>query len=253
VLTALTASLHACKGCTDDDAEPAVRASELSPIETKRVALLDRRAAHRIDPAKQFEKDESGVTQCVGDLDCFLLTAERCSPAVLDHAQVSSSFGVQQTISARYTIVGAGDGGCEVRREMKSLELDLAPELIVALKSQSRTDEDIAKIRDDALAKVRARNPDQVVCSFSNDEALEVALDLIDKKLESGPWHTRCEAPKAAEGEVAQDEAAQPQDGEPQPPAEAQAAPAGAAKPKVPSKSMPAVGPAQGAEAEPPR
>ena len=195
----MLAALTGCKGCSDDEkAEPVARASKVAPVDSEHVALLDRRAKLRIDSAKPMVKDAAGVTQCGSDLDCFVLTAERCEPAVLDHTQLLNLLGIEQTLSAHYAIVGPGEAGCEVHREIKSLELELVPELIVALKGQGRSDEELAKIRDDALAKMKGRNPAHVACRFSGDEMLEIALDLVDKKLESKPWHKSCTA-KAVE------------------------------------------------------
>jgi len=192
-----TCLLVACRGCQDEDAAPPVRASKLSPIENQRIGLLDRRAARKIDPAKKLTTDASGVTQCGEDRDCFVLTAERCVPAVLDHTQVVALFGLEQRVSARYSIVGETQGGCQVQRELKSLELDLTPELLAALHRKGKTDEDIAKLKADGYQQLLQRNPTRLSCTFSTDEMLEVALDVAEGKPDPRAWREKCTAVKA--------------------------------------------------------
>lgn len=196
VLACLIASfacpLTACQGCEDEDIAPPVRASKLNPIEDTRVGILERRAARKIDPAKTLTADAAGVTQCGEDGDCFVLTAERCAPSVLDHSQVVALFGVEQRVAARYTIVGETTGGCELRRELKSLEIELQPELIQALRSKGKTDADLAKIEADGYEHLRKRNPARLTCVFSADAVLDAALDLADGKYEARLWREGC-------------------------------------------------------------
>ena len=181
-----------CRGCEDEAAPPPVRASQLSPIETKRIGLADRRAARKIDPAKTLTTDATGVTQCGEDRDCFVLTAERCVPAVFDHTQVVALFGLEQRVASRYTIVGETQAGCALRRDLLSLGLEVSPELLTALHGKGKTDEEIAKLKADTYRQLQARNPARVSCTFTSEELLEAALDLAEGKYEPKSWRDKC-------------------------------------------------------------
>jgi hypothetical protein len=192
LLAGATCLLAACRGCDDEAAAPKVRASQLSPIESQRIGLADRRAARKIDAAKTLTTDAAGVTQCGEDRDCFVLTAERCVPAVLEHTQVLTLFGLEQRVAWRYTIVGETDGGCALRRDLLSLGLEVSPELRTALHAKGKTDEEIAKLKAETYERLQERSPARVSCKLSGDEALEAALDLADGKYDSKPWRDKC-------------------------------------------------------------
>jgi hypothetical protein len=185
-----------CKGCVEEDLPPTMRASKLSPIESRRLSVLDRRAARNIDPNKKLTTDAAGVTQCGRDIDCFVLTAEKCSPSVLDHTQDLTLFGIVQHLAARYTIVGESEGSCELHRRIDELEVTLHPELIAALRSTGRTDAELATMKAEAQQKSVDRNPRRQACRFEGDEPLEAVLDLAEGTPSSRVWNKRCTAVK---------------------------------------------------------
>ena len=186
--------LAGCKGCAEDEPPPQVRAAALDAIETKRLSVQNRRAARKIDRGKKLQVDAAGVTQCGQDIDCFVLTAERCAPSVVDHSQVISIFGVERHISARYTIVGESEETCELHRRLDKLEVTLHPELVAALRTTGKTDADLATLQAEALAQAREQNPQRQVCRFPSEEWLEAVLDLADGKATSRVWQQRCSA-----------------------------------------------------------
>lgn len=195
--------LAGCKGCVEDEPPPQVRAAALDAIENKRLSVQDRRAARKIDPDTKRPVDTAGVTQCGQDIDCFVHTAERCAPSVVDHSQSISIFGVVRQISARYTIVGESEGLCELHRRLEQLEVTLHPELVAALRTTGKTDADLATLQAEALAQATEQNPKRQVCRFPGEEWLEAVLDLADGKATSRVWHRRCVAVEEGPPEAA--------------------------------------------------
>jgi hypothetical protein len=181
-----------CRGCREDEPPPQVGASTLAPIERKRLSVLDRRAARKIDPAKKLAVDATGVAQCGQDIDCFVLTAERCAPSVFDHDPTISFFGVVHRTSVRYTIVGESDGNCELQRKLEKLEVTLHPELVAALRSTGKTDADVAQLHADAQQRAIEQNPERQSCRIARDDLLEAVLDLADGRAPSLVWNHRC-------------------------------------------------------------
>jgi hypothetical protein len=190
------ALLAGCKGCADDEPPPQVRAAAVDAIETKRLSVEQRRAARKIDPGKKLTVDAAGVTQCGHDIDCFVLTAERCAPSVVDYSQSISIFGVVRHVSAGYTIVGESEERCELHRRLETLDVTLHPELVAALRTMGKTDAELATLQAEALAQAQEQNPKHQVCRFPGEEWVEAVLDLADDKATSRVWQQRCSAVK---------------------------------------------------------
>jgi hypothetical protein len=228
----------ACKGCEDRKEAPAAAAPERSE-QSQRARVLSRMSGRKLDRSKVYPKDGYGVVQCATDIDCFILQAEGCTPAALDHRQTVSGYGITQEVRARYRITGSEVGRCKLEREVQSIDARLDPAMVEAFHKRGKTDEDVNTLRAEAIESLRGRNPSRLECFLTNDQVLEAALNLAEGRYNPVHWKTACrelagKPPTIGSGEPpAQTAPAAPAANEgATPPKAAPAAPAAPAEPR---------------------
>jgi hypothetical protein len=238
-LLLLGAGAVSCKGCAKQET-PHAEPEEVS----QHARLLARMADLKIDRSKVYPKDTSGVVACGDDTLCFVLQAESCARATMTRKTTVSGYGMHDVVDADYAITGPESGQCRLTRHVRSADTHIDPRLVDALRAEGKSESDIAVMQTNASAQLREKNPPQIDCSFTNDDALEVVLDLADGKFNDKLFRENCheveDAPRAAPTEEGEDNAApaaaQPAPAAEQPAAAPAQAPAAATKPSAAPK-----------------
>jgi hypothetical protein len=218
-----------CKGCADQQGTPAAAEAEGErSAQTARAQLLSRMSARKLDRSKAYPKDAQGAVQCDRDADCFILQAERCTPASLRHLQTVEGYGLTQDVHARYRITGSEVGRCKLEREVLKLDARIAQVTADALRKRGKSEEEIKTVITEALEGLRRRNRPRIECFLTSDQVLEAALNLAEGRHNPVDWPTACrdlegKAPEMGGAEV--------------PPPAAKAEPA--KKPEAPGTDVP--------------
>jgi len=199
-LLLLGAGAVSCKGCAKQET-PHAEPEE----ESQHARLLARMADLKIDRSKVYPKDAAGVVACGEDALCFVLQAESCARATMARKTTVSGYGMHDVVEADYAIAGSEAGLCRFSRHVRSADTHIDPRLVDALRAEGKSESDIAVLQTDTSAQLRDKNPPQLDCSFTNDDALEVVLDLADGKFNDKLFRENChqaeDAPRAAPSE----------------------------------------------------
>jgi hypothetical protein len=189
---ALCSSLWAgagCEGCREQAAAPAAPATgpapaAAAPARVAHNALEARLAKRSLARDKSYPRGEDGSVQCAGDADCFIVQAERCTPARLEHLQSATGFGLEQRAASIFQIRGKGTGGCQLERQVTELRVRMAAQVEQLLQKQGKSASDLQAIRDTMLRKPRERNPPAVTCQLAHEQLLALALDLAEGRFD---------------------------------------------------------------------
>jgi hypothetical protein len=191
-----------CKGCEENKPQdkPEIAPQKITrPTQNddaKRTARLNGR---HLDRGKEYPKNADGKIACGTDVDCFVVQAEKCTPANLDNTLRGSVFGIEQAVAAEYHILGSDRDRCKMTRHVTSVTVQLDPKLQEALRKQHKTDEDLATMKADSERALRKHNPEMLSCEFDMDQALSVALDVAESKPNPEPWRESCKEIASAE------------------------------------------------------
>lgn len=219
-LLLLGAGAVSCKGCAKQET-PHAEPEE----ESQHARLLARMADLKIDRSKVYPKDAAGVVACADDTLCFVQQAETCARATMTRKTTVSGYGMHDVIDADYAITGPESGQCRITRHVRSADTHIDPRLIDALRAEGKSESDIAVMQTNTSEQLRERNPSQLDCMFTTDDALEVVLDLADGKFNDKLFRENChqveDEPRAA-------------------PTEEEAEPTPAAAPAAPAAEQPA-------------
>jgi len=180
-----------CKGCGDDGASPGARA-EAEPEGTTRDQLRHRIASLKIDLTKSYPKRADGVVDCGSDSACFVVMAERCEPALLDHDLSERSIFMTKKVHARYRIEGREGEDCEAQRLVLSRDMELNVGAREALATKGHDERAVDAMRAEAQALLRSVTPPRVTCRFTSTRVLELAVDIADKKHLEGHFQGSC-------------------------------------------------------------
>lgn len=195
----------ACRGCADDDVAPPKVAEQ--PRELARKAQIQKRFAQRkINLKAEYPRDKKGRYKCGKQLDCLVVAAHRCKPAVVEHEQTMTRYGLKQTVRARYEVLGelTPDGEtCGLARKALDHRVTLEPGVPDALAKQGKSAEEIESFRLDAEAMLGNRNPQWLYCKLDRLSTLEVALDLVEGRYDPAHWRGRCETMRPPQDEDA--------------------------------------------------
>jgi hypothetical protein len=205
VLALCAGLLAGCNGCESRSAQPAAPPAQSSaeppattplPVSPERSKLDERLAKRKLDRAKVYPRGEDGSVQCARDVDCFIVQAEHCTPALLEHARSVSGFGVERRIASTFHISGQGETGCKLERRVTELRVRMATKLEQMLRDQEhQSDAELQKMRDTMLTALRERNPPEVACELSSDQMLTLALDLAEGRFEANSLASCTERP----------------------------------------------------------
>jgi hypothetical protein len=203
-LLLLGAGAVSCKGCAKQET-PHAEPEE----ESQHARLLARMADLKIDRTKVYPKDSSGVVACGEDTLCFVLQAETCVRATMTRKTTVSGYGMHDVVDADYAVTGPEAGQCRLTRHVRSADTHIDPRLVDALRAEGKSESDIAVLQTDTSSQLRDKNPPQLDCSFTNDDVLEVVLDLADGKFNDKLFRENCheveDAPRAAPTEEGED------------------------------------------------
>jgi hypothetical protein len=192
-----------CKGCNGESGAVTAAATEPQRSEqSARARVLSRLSARKLDRDKVYAKDADGVVLCGADVDCFIVQAERCANASLDHILVNSGYGITQRVQARYRIAGNEAGRCKVERRVMAIDAAIDPVMVEALRKRGKTEQEIEGNRAQALDNLRRRHPARLECFFDDTQLLETILNLADGRHDRDSWSAACrelEAPPPAE------------------------------------------------------
>jgi hypothetical protein len=196
-----------CKGCgTDGDGSRSRGATGTErQAQTNHASVMSRLSARKLDREKQYPKDDQGVTLCGTDVDCFIMQAERCAPASFNHLQELTAYGLTRRVEARYTFAGRSADRCKVRREVIAIAAEIDKTMAKALLERGHTESDLKNMESAAIAELIKQFPAGVECSFSDDDAIESALDLADGRYDPRRWTRRCDVTDAAAPRVGVD------------------------------------------------
>lgn len=187
---ALCSSLWAgmgCHGCGEQTAPPAAAAPAppaAPPARVARNALEARLAKRALVRDKSYPRGEDGSVQCASDADCFIVQAERCTPALLEHSHSATGFGLEQRARSTFRIGGQGAAGCKLERRVTELRVRMAARVEQLLLEQGKSAADLQQIRDTMLAKLRERNPPEVACELAQEQLVALALDLAEGRFD---------------------------------------------------------------------
>jgi hypothetical protein len=197
-----------CKGCSDrlpgGAAIPAPQVTREAQSAHERV--MARVAARKLNRDKVYPNDAQGAVLCEADVDCFLIQAERCSPATLTHRLVYSGYGMDQRVNARYRIDGSEADRCKIDRQVLALDTEVNPVMREALRKRGKSDAEIEKIESDALTALQRAHPAHQECFFDGDGLLATLLDLADGRFATHAWRSACrtvDGPAPATGSAA--------------------------------------------------
>lgn len=189
LLVAGCAFALSCRGCAEGTAAPSAPTKER---QSDVAQLRERLSGRNLDRKKQYPKSDDGRVQCKEDADCFVIQGENCVPAVLEHTDSASGYGLTQTVKARYTISGKDGDKCQLSREVAALDVRIDPRWVEILKKQGNTDEDVRRLHDDVLERLREGNPKHLECALTSEQLLEGSLNLAERRYDPQFWRMAC-------------------------------------------------------------
>lgn len=148
------------------------------------------------------------MVDCGTDAACFVVMAERCEPAVLEHDSQMTSLMLTQHVRALFRIAGKRGESCALYRLALERDMILAGSTREALQKEGRTQNQIEALRAEALLRLYKNVPEKVTCAFPEPRVLELALGIYEEKYIDGYFREPCHEP--AEGEAWPDDLVAP-------------------------------------------
>jgi len=187
---ALAAGLSACRGCGDP--QPPAAALEAMPADTRRSDLLARFADLKIDRSHVYPRDARGIVTCGDDMRCFVAQAETCARAEVTTKITDSGYGIHNVVEAVYTLEGSEPNLCRLSRRLRSAYAHFEGPLVAALRSEGKSELDVEQVQSEATARLRRRTTARLDCSFTNDDVLEVTIDLAHNHVNDKLFRLNC-------------------------------------------------------------
>jgi hypothetical protein len=181
-----------CKGC-DDGADSPAATVEAEPELSGKDHLKARLATLNIDLTKDYPKRADGVVDCAEDLTCFVVMAERCEPALLDHRETASTPFLTKKVHARYRIEGPRGDSCSMQRLVIEAKAELPESSRKALLEKGRAQLEIDLMHGEAQALLQSSMPPRVTCLFTMGRTLDLALDMIEHKSFDAHFQEPCD------------------------------------------------------------
>jgi hypothetical protein len=175
-------TLAGCANCAGDEERGNKRRPEIDPAKRLHAEVEARLADRKIDLNKAYPKDEKGQVDCGQDATCFIAMAQRCEPALFKHEQVNPGYVFVEHSEAIYRVAGKQPDGCAIQRARVKVEQRLPDEIRATLAKSGKDEAWIARQHDEALLAALKSNPRRLECVLPRDNALDLALDIADKR-----------------------------------------------------------------------
>lgn len=181
-LLAAALCVTGCADCGKSDGKRSAARPEIDPSKRLHDEIEARLADRKIDLARVYPKDAEGVVQCGEDSSCFIALVERCEPALFTHKRTTPGYVFAQELEARYRVAGKKDGGCELQRASVRMELTLDDKARAAIEKSGKDDAWIEQTRGETMAALLPGDPKRLTCVLPRDNALDLALDIADRR-----------------------------------------------------------------------